>query len=337
MGIRERVSKLTVSVLPDFYFDRIILVPSLRNLFRQVHLKAASGGGNLRGLTQTEIIGGNATNLAFALSSLSARTNLYCVGNALTRAALSMHPARCKVRVVDGEPGYTTALEFNSKGKPVNVMLSDVGGISSFDGRTFAPNDIGTLRRSDCVAVVNWSANSKGNELASKVFGLPGRERRLNFFDPADLAGAESRIRVFVRNVVDRELLDVISLNENEARIIARLLSVGRLPRSYNSNDILKVSSLLRDCLKVAVDVHTPIGSASSTKQDDAWVSSLGKARGFVTGAGDVWDAGDIIGHLLHFKATKRLRFANACAFLYLTNKNARPPTLREAASLARL
>src|SRR5208337_4048668 len=86
LGLRERISKLTVSVLPDFFFDRLVLVPSLTNLFRQIELKAASGGGNLRGLIQTEVRGGNATNIAFALSSLSARTNLYCVGNSVTRA-----------------------------------------------------------------------------------------------------------------------------------------------------------------------------------------------------------------------------------------------------------
>jgi ribokinase len=337
LGLRERISKLTVSVLPDFYFDRIVLVPSLRNLFRQIELKAASGGGNLRGLIQTEVRGGNATNLAFALSSLSARTNLYCVGNAVTRAVLSKHPAGCKVRVIDGEPGYTTALEFTFKGKPVNVMLSDVGDISNFGGRKLARNDIENLKRSDCVALVNWSSNAKGNELARRVFGLSGREGRLNFIDLADATGAESRVRGLARNIRDQGLVDVISLNENEARIIARTLSVGGLRRSYDRRDVIRVSNLLHGSLHVGVDVHTPIGSASSTNQGDVWVDSFGKVSGFVTGAGDVWDAGDIIGHLLAFKAEDRLRFANACAHLYLTGKNARLPTLREVTHFAGL
>lgn len=57
MGLRKRVSDLMVSVLPDFYFDRIVRAPSFRNLIRQVELKAASSGGNLRGLFQTEVKG----------------------------------------------------------------------------------------------------------------------------------------------------------------------------------------------------------------------------------------------------------------------------------------
>jgi ribokinase len=337
LGLRKRISDLRVSVLPDFYFDRIVRVPSFRDLIRQVELKAASGGGNLRGLFQTEVKGGNATNLAYALSSLSARTNLYCVGNSLTRAVLSTPPAGCKVRVIEGRPGYTMALEFRFKRKPVNIMFSDVGDISNFDGRELTRHDTMTLRKSDCVALVNWSSNAKGTELARRVFGLSDREGRLNFIDLADVAGAESRVRTLARNILDQGLVDVISLNENEARIIARTLSIGGLRRSYDRRDVLRVSNLLHNSLRVVVDVHTPIGSASSTNQEDVWVDSFGKVSGFVTGAGDVWDAGDIIGHLLSFNAEDRLRFANACAHLYLTNKNARLPTLREVAHFASL
>lgn len=337
LGLRKKISDLMVSVLPDFYFDRIVRVPSFRNLIRQVELKAASGGGNLRGLFQTEVKGGNATNLAYALSSLSARTNLYCVGNSLTRAVLSTPPAGFKVRVIEGRPAYTMALEFRFKRKPVNVMFSDVGDISNFDGGELTRQDAMTLKKSDCVALVNWSSNTKGNELARRVFGLNGRESRLNFIDLADVTGAESRVKALARNVLDQGLVDVISLNENEARIIARTLSVGGLRRSYDRREVIRVSNLLHDSLHVVVDVHTPIGSASSTNQGDVWVDSFGKVSGFVTGAGDVWDAGDIIGHLLGFKAEDRLRFANACAHLYLTSKNSRLPTLREVAHFASL
>jgi ribokinase len=337
LNLRKRISNLMVSVLPDFYFDRIVRVPSLRALIRQVELKAASGGGNLRGFFQTEVKGGNATNLAYALSSLSARTNLYCVGNSLTRALLSTPPAGCKVKVIEGRPGYTMALEFPFKRKPVNVMISYVGDSSNFDGRELTRHDAMTLRKSDCVALVNWSSNAKGNELALKVFGLSGREGRLNFIDPADVTGAESRLRVLARKILDQGLVDVISLNENEARIIARTLSIKGLRRSYDRRAVIRVANMLHDSLHVGVDVHTPIGSASSTDQGEAWVDSFGKVSGFVTGAGDVWDAGDIIGYLLGFKPEDRLRFANSCAHLYLTSKNARLPTLREAVRLAGL
>jgi ribokinase len=330
LGVQQRISKLRISVLPDFFLDRIVSVASLPKLFRQVSLKAASGGGNVRGISQEEIRGGNASNLAFALSSLSAKVNLFCVGNATAQATLSSAPGTCNVRVIEGRPGLTTALEFPFKGKPVNVMLSDVGGVANFDGRKLNREDIETLKKSDCIALVNWSANVKGNELASRVFSLSGRKNRLNFLDPADLAGAEPRIRPLLRRIRDKDLVDVISLNENEARILARILSAGRLRRSYEPYEIVKVARLLHDALQVTIDVHTPIGGASATGESVVWAGSLSKVEGFVTGAGDIWDAGDIIGHLLDFEGSDRLRFANACSYLYVTSRKAQSPSLRE-------
>lgn len=331
MGYSRKVSDLTVSVLPDFYFDRIISIPSVKQLFRQVELKAASGGGNLRGFSQVELRGGNATNLAYALASLSVRTRLYCVGDEHTQTALANPPRNCRVKVIPGKPGYTTALEFSLKGKPVNVMISDVGDIGDFNARRLDRDDIVGLERSDCVALVNWSSNREGNALARKIFGLKGRKRRLTFLDPADLAGAEGRVKVLAKEIIRRDLVDVVSLNENETRIMARVLSAGRLPRNYTKQDLVKVSGILQDVLRVTLDVHTPIGSVSSTNFGQTWVRAFGKIAGSVTGAGDVWDAGDIVGHLIDFQAQHRLLFANACAYLYLRSRARRMPTLRQA------
>ncbi|MGA2626978.1 MAG: carbohydrate kinase family protein [Candidatus Bathyarchaeia archaeon] len=328
MGFRRKISDLKVSVLPDFFFDRIISVPSFKHLFRQVELKAASGGGNLRGFSQIELRGGNATNLAYALASLSVKTRLYCVGDEHTQTALANPPRNCRVKVIHGKPGYTTALEFSLNDKPVNVMISDVGDIGDFNGRRLDRNDIMGLKKSDCVALVNWSSNRKGNALASKIFGLKGRNRRLNFLDPADLAGAEGRIKVLSKEIIGRGLVDVVSLNENETRIMARALSAGRLPGNYNKQDLLRVSGRLKDVLGVTLDVHTPIGSVSSTDLGQTWVRASGKITGFVTGAGDVWDAGDIVGHLVDLPAQERLLFANASAYLYL--KNRKMPALKQ-------
>jgi ribokinase len=330
MDYSRTVSDLIVSVLPDFYFDRMISVPSFKQLFRQVELKATSGGGNLRGFSQVELRGGNATNLAYALASLSVRTRLYCVGDEHTQTALANPPRNCRVKVIPGKPGYTTALEFSLEGKPVNVMISDVGDVGDFNGRRLKHDDIAGLERSDCVALVNWSANRKGNELARKVFGLKGRKGRLNFLDPADLAGAEGRVKVLAKEIIGRDLVDVVSLNENETRIMARVLSAGRLPRNYSKQDLVRVSRILQDVLRVTLDVHTPIGSVSSTNLGQIWVRAIGKIAGFVTGAGDVWDAGDIVGHLIDFQAQERLLFANACAYLYLRSRTRRMPTLRQ-------
>ncbi len=135
---------------------------------------------------------------------------------------------------------------------------------------------------------------------------------------------------MLVKDIVGKGLVDVVSVNENETRIMARRLSTGTLPRNYNRKDLVRVSGLLQDVLRVKLDVHTPIGSVSSTGEGQTWVSAIGKIAGFVTGAGDVWDAGDIVGHLVGFQAQDRLLFANVCAYLYLRSKSRRMPTLRQ-------
>jgi len=327
--LERLISRLKVSVLPDFFLDRIISVPSISKLFKEAKAKAADGGGNLRGYSQRETHGGNATNLAYALALLSVRTSLFCVGDAFARVATANAPANCQVRVISGRPGLTVALEFPFKARMVNVMISDVGDVAHFDGRKFKRNDILALKEPDCIALVNWSANKSANALARKIFGINGRKAKLNFLDPADLSGAENRIRPLKR-IIDEGLIDVISLNENEARILTRVLQTGRLPQRYRAEDVLRASARLHDALRTTVDIHTPIGSASTHNGQQGWAPALELVRGFVTGAGDVWDAGDIIGHLLPLNVGDRLRFANACAYLYLSSGGVRAPNLKE-------
>jgi sugar/nucleoside kinase (ribokinase family) len=323
-----------VSVLPDFFSDRIILLPSFEEFVGQVRGKAESGGGNLRGFAQKEIRGGNATNLALALSSLAVRTNLYVIGDRLSRAMTAIAPSNCKIKTIEGRPGYTTAFEFPQGGRRVNVMVSDVGDLEDFSGKELSKMDRRSITLSDCVALVNWSANKKGNELARTVFNLPYRKRRLNFLDTADLTGAESRIGGLVERILRKGAVDVLSLNENEARILARRVSANSLPKSYNSAVVKNVSESLQETLSVTIDLHTPVGSATSTGQETVWVDSFQAHAGIVTGAGDVWDAGDIVGHLIGLRPVQRLQFANACAYMYLKSGNAEPPTLTQITNL---
>ena len=280
------------------------------------------------GVSQTEIRGGNATNLAFALSSLSAKAQLYCVGDELAASIIAHHPTNCKIKIIEGKPGYTTAIEFPYGAGIANVMLSDVGDVSHFDGSELNRIDLVDLGESDCIALVNWACNSNGNDLAKRVFNLKGRKHRLNFLDPADLSGTEGRINNLLTKIIGKGLIDVVSLNENEARILARVVSVGKLPKSYHAQDLRRISAALHENLSCTVDIHTRIGSTSSTAQETYWANSFGVVTGIVTGAGDVWDAGNIIGHLIHLEAESRLQFANACAHLYVAAGSADPPKL---------
>lgn len=330
MALQNILKKFSVAVLPDFFADRILYVPSIEKLFNDIKKKAVAGGGSLRGYEQKEIKGGNATNLAFALSSLSVKTNLFIVGDDVAKGFTASKPKNCDAKVIDGDSGYTLAIEFLYKGRRVNVMVSDVGGLAEFSGDMLTEEDLEVLLNSNCIALVNWAANRKGNELAETVFSLPKRNRRINFLDPADLADAEDRMSVLIKRIIKRGLLDVLSINENEARMLSNFLSAMKLPTDYGTDEIVETAKSLHKALGITVDIHTPKGCASAINGETFWAKPFGAVTGVVTGAGDVWDAGDIIGYLLQMNPLERMQFANACAYLYLSSKNAKSPSLDE-------
>jgi ribokinase len=110
---------------------------------------------------------------------------------------------------------------------------------------------------------------------------------------------------------------------------MTKVLSLGNMPKRYRARDVIKASAKLHAKFNARIDVHTPIGSASASNEEQVWVPSPGLVKGYVTGAGDAWDAADIIGSLLRLRARERLQFANAYAYLHIT-KRTRGPSLKD-------
>ena len=53
-----------------------------------------------------------------------------------------------------------------------------------------------------------------------------------------------------------------------------------------------------------------------------------------LTGAGDSWDAADMLGYLAGLDPRERLLFANCCSSLYVRDPQAEPPTMPKAFEL---
>jgi ribokinase len=53
-----------------------------------------------------------------------------------------------------------------------------------------------------------------------------------------------------------------------------------------------------------------------------------------LTGAGDSWDAGDMLGYLAGLGPQERLLFANCCASLYVRDPQGEPPTMNKVFEL---
>jgi ribokinase len=53
-----------------------------------------------------------------------------------------------------------------------------------------------------------------------------------------------------------------------------------------------------------------------------------------LTGAGDVWDAADIIGYIAELEPKERLLFANAASSLFIREPTGEPPAMNKVFEL---
>ena len=65
----------------------------------------------------------------------------------------------------------------------------------------------------------------------------------------------------------------------------------------------------------ISIDIHTKLGSAWSNGKDSEIVPAIRSEIRTLTGAGDVWDAADVIAYLAGLDPRDRLMFANAASF----------------------
>ncbi len=318
----SRLNSSYIVVMHDFFIDRIVRVCSdADRLFNAIRDKIFAGGGSIRGIEQYEIKGGNAVNLAYALCMLNARCRLVTIadeyGSSILKNTFS-GMSNIEVITIKGKQGYTVSLEFSNK---ANVMLSDVGdnayfGYDRLNGLEYVFANVA------CIAMVNWASNNKGNELALHVFNKGSKA--LHFIDPADISGRGKELVDMLRSC----RVDVLSINENECRVLCNTLGLDMLPYNYSLDDVIKACKSIASELDVSVDIHTPKCSVTSFNGEVSYAESFKVDTKILTGAGDVWDAGDIIGYICNFDAYTRLVFANACAALYV--KNCSVPRLKD-------
>ena len=319
----------SVVVLNDFFLDRIIKVPNIATLYDLI-LKKSQLGGSIRGMPQTDLKGGNATNVAYALAKLGAPVSLITMANKsnshILHETFSEFP-NCTLFLIDGNPGRTTSLEFSNNGHPVNIMLSDVG-----DNENFGPEKLGqkeqiAIQNADAVIVTNWASNEKGTELCKFVFGKSTKS--LHFLDPADIQPRSGEFKEAISELASN--LDSICLNENECNILLKQFDLDTIS---NEEETKKLVSGLSEKISVTIDLHTSNGAFWSNGKEVEFVKSLPTKIKFVTGAGDVWDAANILGYLADLEVKERLLFANTAASLYVNSSNGMPPTMQETLSL---
>lgn len=328
--IQER-GKFSVIALHDYFIDHFVYVKEdLNNLIGEIIETAKRGGGNIFKNEQNIIRGGCAANFSAAIAKLGVKVKLITYANKigleiLKRDAIDVDLSHLKICE---EQAITTIIETTYMKRKVNIMISYPGILSKFGLNELNSRDWESILNSEFVCMFTWNVNEKGNEL------MEGVSRRVKesgrgkiYIDLGDPRRKISELKELLNKIAKEKLVDAISLNENELDIVSKI--VFREKGIYLKNleeELIKLSKELNTRL----DVHTPEYSATSTYEKLTIVPCFKVNVKRTTGAGDAWNAGNILGWGSKLDDYSRLLIANAVAAIYISKDTPIHPDIWE-------
>ena len=338
--IKEKHETINAVVMPDFFYDRLINVETEpAEFFSAIEDVTNRKGGSIDGITQLEIRGGNAINTASALASLGVKVTPIVASNEMGFQQIKSHLRRYRIDLshvkIAKQASLTTALEFKTQYGKANVMLRDLGSLQNFGPSDLSETDYEVIEKADYVCVFNWAGTKKfGTALARNVFYKTRmRGKGKTYYDTADPTSNSDRILELMQNVLKTNLIDILSLNENEAISYAAILD-DNIRTSQKKQCIEKMAieaaRVLVKHLTARIDLHTTAFSATFTKKKEVIAPTFKVNALRATGAGDAWNAGNILGDGCSLSDKCRLALANAVSAYYISNTGGEHPTLKK-------
>lgn len=338
--LRGVLKEINVVVMPDFFHDRLITLGQTPSQFALTVQDCASRkGGSIDDILQADIRGGNAANTASALAALgiNVKTIISTDKAGLERLNSTLQPLGVDTSHVKvaAKPSITTALEFSGDEGKVNVMLRDLGSLADFGPAEFSDYDFDVIKEADYVCVFNWAGTrNHGTELAQKIFSaVKTRGKGKTYFDTADPMPNRKRIHDLMEKVMKTSQIDILSLNENEAITYAGYLRNGTTPRENelpSDEQALESARVLAKRLQARIDLHTTTFSATFKKEAETVIPAFKIKPLRATGAGDAWNAGNILADANGLNDECRLTLANAVSGCYLTDPSGVHPTRKD-------
>ena len=338
--LESEIEEINVVVMPDFFLDRLIsLNCDVKNFYRMLGKVVKRKGGSIDGIEQVDLKGGNAVNTASALAALDVKVTIIVCTSKLGSKLIEFYLKPRKVDLshvkIFDDASITTAIELeNEKGK-VNVMLRDVGALADFGPHHLNDEDFEVIENANYVCVFNWAGTRNfGTELAETIFHLvktAGKGK--TYCDTADPITNKEKIPKLMKKVLQSKHVDILSLNENEAICYASHLSdkIKKLTKASKFDDLAKESArILASRLSARIDLHTTSFSATFIKKGETIVPTFKVPVLRVTGAGDAWNAGNILGDAHGLSDEHRLALANAVAAYYVSNPKGTHPTRKK-------
>jgi len=341
LRILERLKppkKFSVVVMPDFFLDRIVTYEGdVKHFSRTIAEVAERKGGSIHGVKQLELRGGNAANTAAALAALGAQ--VYPIldtsppGLHLLKFYLETFGVDLSHVKTRGRMSLTTAIELTHQGERVNAMISDLGSLPEFGLDDLTSEDFQVLREANYVCIFNWSATRRwGTDLAQGVFNYVRKEGKgKTYYDTSDPNPKKEDVPKLVKKILLGNLLDIFSVNENEALCYASQLNkkVESLRKELKLDELAKeCARILAKNLSARVDLHTTTFAGSFTSNSEVVAPAFKVPVLRATGAGDAWNAGNIFGDSLGLPDSYRLTLANAVAAYYISSPTGEHPTL---------
>jgi sugar/nucleoside kinase (ribokinase family) len=338
--LKERREKLDVVVMPDFFYDRLISLDYDAARFSSVIADITERkGGSIDGIEQIDIRGGNAINTASALAALGVNVTPIVCTNKLGLQQVKFYLGKYRVDFshvkIAEKASITTALELKTESGKANVMLRDLGALANFGPSALTEHDYALIENADYVCLFNWAGTKEyGTALAETVFRrVKTHGKGKTYYDTADPTPNRDKIPELMQKVLKTSQVDVLSLNENEAICYATMLNaeISRNKKKRRFNELaMKAAKVLAKHLPARIDLHTTVFSATFTEKTEVVVPTFKVKALRATGAGDAWNAGNILGDANAVSDECRLALANAVSAYYLSDLYGSHPTRRE-------
>jgi sugar/nucleoside kinase (ribokinase family) len=319
-------------------FDRI---PSIAKLSERL-AGAAGKSTNIEAVVQRVKLGGNGPIMANALCRFGvAVTYLGALGYPTMHPVFSEFAARADVHSI-APPGLTDAYEFDD-GKVMIGKTTQLGEITwqniqtRFGRKKFADH----FFSSELVAFVNWTMipfmSDIWESVQAELCPMDKEKHRTIFFDLAD---PEKRTSEDIRRALDliekfRAYFDVIlGLNEKEAWEVGRVLGLSVETRTRSG--LTQLAREIRKSVGINTLVVHPVSYALAvTGEHCASVDGPYIAKPLITtGAGDHFNAGFCLGHMLGFGDELSLFVGVATSGYYV--RNAISPRMTDLADMLR-
>ncbi len=344
---RPKIKDCKIVVMPDFFLDRIInLQWDVTEFSKKVSGVARRKGGSLDGIAQSDMKGGNAINIASALTSLGAHVVPLICTSAFGLEQIKFHfknasldTAHIKIRE---KASITTALEFRHENEKTNVMLRDLGALADFGPKDLNEDDYRLIQDADYACLFNWAGTlNHGTDLAEVVFSrAKTRGKCRTFYDSADPNPNSEKIPLLMERVLKKSNIDILSLNENEAISYACYIQpelkakVGHLPFAELA---IEAARVLAKHFPARIDLHTSAFSATVRPDGETVVPTFEVKVWRATGAGDAWNAGNILADHNGLSDECRLMMANAVSACYLSGEDGLHPTKEKLSEFLRV